>query len=46
MSWTEPPFLTAALALALVIHLIPIRNRSLLPLKWVSRIDKLRQKNR
>jgi len=46
MSWTEPPFLTAALVLVLAIQLVPVRSRSLLPLRWVSRIEKLRQKKR
>ncbi|MGE4620265.1 MAG: hypothetical protein AAEJ04_10710 [Planctomycetota bacterium] len=47
MAWTEPPFLTAALALALAIQLVPIRSGArLIPLRWVSRIGRFRQKNR
>lgn len=46
MSWTEPPFLTTALALALAIQLVPVRALPRIPLKWVSRLRKARQKHR
>ena len=46
MSWTEPPFLTAVLALALAVQLVPIRTRPRIPLRWISRIGKAKQKSR